>query len=92
MKAEDKIEWFLIALVLICALGCLAVRGQSTNPVTVTMLNPTNGQVVSGILPISVVASSSAAPIKRINFSRDGSLIASVYYSQPPQHVRLIVK
>lgn len=92
MKAEDKIEWSLIVLILICVLGYLAAHGQSTNPVSAVMVSPTNGQTVSGTIPVSVQASSTMGPIKHIEFYRDQTMIANVYYSQPPQNVSIAVK
>lgn len=50
----------------------------NTNAVTVTWVTPTNGQTVSGTIPLVVNAGSSVAPITRVEFYRDGVLIGTV--------------
>ncbi len=82
----------LLALLCLAAIG-LCLLAQSSGPVSVTLLSPTNGATVSGIIPITVSASSTAAPLKRIEYWRDvTNLIATIYLAQPPQNVSITVK
>lgn len=66
---------FLLLLSLLCVVG---IRGATTSPVTVEWVSPTNGSTVSGTIMLGVRASSLAAPIQRVEFYRDGALIATV--------------
>lgn len=80
MKRSTVLIW-LFGAVLLANLPYLWTRleqaafAQPTNPVTLTWTTPTNGQVVSGTIPLTVNASSSVGPIVRIEYSRDGQLI-----------------
>lgn len=65
--------------------GWCVIRGQSVNPVTCELIQPTNGQVVSGMLELQVKASSSAAPIQRVEIYRDVVLVKIIYPPMPPQ-------
>lgn len=79
----------LLAALFLANLPYLALRLErvafaqtNTNAVTVTWVTPTNGQTVSGTIPLVVNAGSSVAPITRVEFYRDGVLIGVV--SNPP--------
>lgn len=65
-------------LLLSSFLLVVGIKGATTSPVTVEWVSPTNGSVVSGTIPLTVRASSTAAPIQRVEFYRDGVLIATV--------------
>lgn len=65
-------------LLLSSCLFIVGIKGATTSPVTVEWVTPTNGSVVSGTIQLTVRASSSAAPIQRVEFYRDGVLIATV--------------
>lgn len=83
---RGRVAWSLAGLLLMA----LIVRGQSdTNAVSITMLSPTNGQFVSGTIPITITASSTAAPIDHIDIFRDGSLIATLHPPKPPTPLTL---
>lgn len=65
-------------LLLSLCLAVVGIKGATTSPVSVEWVSPTNGSVVSGTIMLGVRASSSAAPIQRVEFYRDGVLIATV--------------
>ena len=65
---------------LIGSIACLiAARlfGQSSGPVTVELVAPASGAVVSNTFTLTATASSTVAPIQRIEFFVDGILIGT---------------
>lgn len=83
MKRSTVLLW-LCGAALLANLPYLWTRleqaafAQPTNPITLTWVTPTNGQTVSGTIPLTVNASSSAGPIVRVEFYRDNQLIGVV--------------
>ena len=71
----------LIALAVFVALIALIDHGLTVSvpPVTVTLVSPTNGAIVSNTITLSAVASSVMGPITKVEFYRDGVLIKTVY-------------
>lgn len=65
--------WGLPSLALIRSYRSLLV-GEST-AVTVSLTSPTSGSVVSNTIVLSATATSTAAPISRVEFYCDGKLI-----------------
>ncbi len=75
---------FLIILAFTIASGvaCYALQlalGPTVlpNPVTVEMLSPTQGSTVSGVITLSSTATSTVAPITRVEFYVDGVLVGT---------------
>lgn len=80
-------------LLLSSCLLVVGIKAQPTSPVTVEWVSPTNGSVVSGTIMLGVRASSSAAPIARVEFYRDGILIGVVTNSMlasVPGNLRIV--
>jgi len=75
----------------VCAITILVMPlgGQSTDPVWIEWITPTNGDVYgtavgrSNVI-LSIKAGSSVAPIMRVEFSRDGVLIGTWTNTYPP--------
>lgn len=53
------------------------------NPVTVQMLSPTQGSTISNTIQLSCVATSTVAPITKVEFYMDGRLIGTVSNLNP---------
>lgn len=54
------------------------------SPVTVDLLSPTNGAVISNTVTLSAAPFSTAAPITKVEYYLDGVLIATVTNPIPP--------
>jgi hypothetical protein len=52
--------------------------GNDPTAVTCTLLAPTNGSTVSGVINLQATASSTMGPIVKVEFYRDGLLIGTV--------------
>lgn len=71
--------------IIACAiLGLSAAAAQGPGPVSVTLNSPADGSTVSGTITLSASASSLAGPIVKVEFYRDGILIATAYRSNYP--------
>ena len=83
----------LCLLLLAAALACLIAGrlfGQAVSPVTVAMTSPISGQVVSNTITLTAEASSTVAPIQRVEFYMDGVLIGTkTVLPRKPEAVRL---
>lgn len=80
-------------LLLSLCLAVVGIKGATTSPVSVEWVTPTNGSTVSGTIQLTVRSSSSAAPIQRVEFYRDGVLIATVtntMLANTPSNLRII--
>jgi len=55
----------------------LPAGGQTSSVVTVSWITPTNGSVVSGNVLLAVRATSTVAPIVKVEFFRDDILIGT---------------
>lgn len=69
--------------------GSVRVIPRQTGPVTVEMVSPINGSTVGGTIAVSCRASSTVAPITKVEFYRDGVLFATVYPPLPPTNVHI---
>ena len=73
------------------AAGALALS-PAQNPVTCMITYPTDSEVVSNTITLNVSASSSIAPISRVEYYLDGALIATVTNPvNPPAGLSLTV-
>ncbi len=73
----------IIAFTVASCVACYALQlalGPAVlpNPVTVEMLTPVNGSTVSGTITLSCTATSTVAPITRVEFYVDGQLVGTV--------------
>lgn len=55
-----------------------SVKAQAPSPVTITLLTPTNGSTISGLIQLGAAASSTAGKIARVEFYVDGKLVGIV--------------
>lgn len=81
----------LCVILLSAALVCLIAAklfGQATSPVSVEIVAPTTGQVVSNTITFTAIASSTVAPITKVEFYRDGILMGTVYAK--PNNLRFV--
>lgn len=81
-----------VALVAICV-GLLwpKVWSQVVRPVSVQITHPTTGQVVSNTFILTATASSTAGPIKKVEFYHNGILMDVVTnLPAPPSNLRIL--
>lgn len=60
------------------------LSGGTTSPVSVTLLSPASGSIVSNTIALSAAATSSAAPIARVEFYVDDKLVGVVGSNNAP--------
>lgn len=66
-----------------------SIEPQVENPTTVTLLSPVAGSTVSNTITLSATASSSAAPISRVEFYMDDKLVGTIYNAQTPKNLKV---
>lgn len=71
--------------------GSVRVVPRQVNPVSVSLLWPVNGSTSGVPVQLAAIASSSAAPVVKVEFYRDGILVATVFTptSPPPADLRI---
>jgi len=71
------------AVILTAAMLAASNFSATDNPVSVELLTPVNGSTVSGVIELTATASSTAGPITKVEFYRDGILIGTAYNYLP---------
>lgn len=88
-ESRSKIAVLLVA---VCA-GLLLpkVWSQIVRPVSVQIIHPTTGQVVSNTFLLTATASSTAGPIRKVEFYHNGILLEVVTnLPAPPSNLRIL--